>query len=64
MRTFSCQPNRTLPLTSPHPGRAMPLYKYFMRVSCASVESAFTIPGISVAFVLLSIDTRVCRLRF
>lgn len=35
-----------------------------MRVSCASVESAFTIPGISDPFVLLSIDTSVCKLRF
>ena len=64
MRTFSCQPNRTLPLTSPHPGRAMPLYKYFMRVSCASADSAFTIAGMSVAFVLFKIVTSVCRFKF
>lgn len=34
--TFSCHPNSTLPLTSPHPGMAIPLYRYFIRVSCAS----------------------------
>lgn len=33
LRTFSCQPNNTLPLTSPQPGIAIPLYKYFMSVS-------------------------------
>jgi hypothetical protein len=31
--TFSCHPSSTLPLISPHPGMAMPLYRYFMSVS-------------------------------
>ena len=42
----------------------MPLYKYFINVSCASDDNAFTIPGMSVAFVLFKIDTSVCRFRF
>lgn len=62
--TFSCQPKSTLPLTSPHPGSPIPLYKYFMRVSWESWESDLTAPGISVALVLLRIVTSVWRLRF
>lgn len=63
-RTFSCHPNNTLPLTSPQPGRAIPLYKYFIRVSCVSGGSDLTTLGMSVDLVLLRIVTRVCSVRF
>lgn len=62
--TFSCQPNNTLPLTSPHPGMAIPLYRYFIRVSCASWSNDFTMLGISVALVLPRMVRRVCKFRF
>src|SRR5712672_1670222 len=62
--TFSCQPRRTLPLTSPHPGIPMPLYKYFIRVSCASGGSDLTTFGMSVDFVLFRTVTTACSVRF
>lgn len=62
--TFSCQPSKTLPLTSPQPGKLIPLYKYFIRVSCASGGSDLTTFGMSVAFVLLRTVTTVCSVRF
>jgi hypothetical protein len=58
--TFSCQPSKTLPLMSPHPGMAIPLYRYFISVSCASWLSDLITDGISVALVVLSIVRSVC----
>lgn len=63
IHTFSCHPSSTLPLMSPQPGRAMPLYRYFISVSCSSCESVFTTPGISTAFVVLRIVRRVWSVR-
>lgn len=62
--TFSCHPKSTLPLTSPHPGNPMPLYRYFISVSCASSDKDRMTPEISVALVLLRIVTSVCRFKF
>ena len=63
-RTFSCQPSSTLPLTSPQPGMAIPLYKYFISVSCASGDSDLSTLITSADFVLFKMETRVCRFRF
>lgn len=55
IHTFSCHPNKTLPLISPHPGIAIPLYRYFMSVSWLSCDNDLITAGISVDFVVLSI---------
>lgn len=59
--TFSCHPSSTLPLISPHPGIAIPLYRYFISVSCESCERDLITPVISVAFVVLRMVSSVCR---
>jgi hypothetical protein len=63
-RTFSCQPNRTLPLTSPQPGIPIPLYKYFISVSCVSCDNDLTTAVMSADLVLLRMVTNVCSVTF
>jgi hypothetical protein len=61
--TFSCQVNNTLAFVSPDPDPiiAIPLYRYFISVSCESCDRDLTTAGISVPFVELRIVISVCR---